>query len=89
VELIVFVVIVVAVGGLGLWLGMLAAPHIGRLAERHDEEPDGAVVQVAPEAEPDAPPAEPGAPPAEPGAPPAEPGAPPAEPGAPKETSGR
>jgi hypothetical protein len=41
VELIVFVMIVVVVAGLGLWLGMLAAPHIGRLAERHDEEPDG------------------------------------------------
>jgi len=42
VELIVFALVVLAVAGLGVWLGMLAAPHIGRLAERHDEEPDSA-----------------------------------------------
>jgi hypothetical protein len=55
VELIVFVMIVVVVAGLGLWLGMLAAPHIGRLAERHDEEPDGVAAQDARQAEPGAP----------------------------------
>jgi hypothetical protein len=55
VEVIVFVLIVVAVAGLGLWLGMLAAPHIGRLAERHDDEAEAAVVQDAPEAGQDAP----------------------------------
>jgi NADH:ubiquinone oxidoreductase subunit 3 (subunit A) len=38
VALLVFLAIVVAVGVLGVRLGMLLAPRIGRLAERGDEE---------------------------------------------------
>jgi hypothetical protein len=51
VELVVFVVIVVAVAGLGLWLGMLAAPHIGRLAEPHEDESESPATGEAPPAE--------------------------------------
>ena len=29
-------------GGVGLWLGMLAAPRVGRLVDRDEEEPEGA-----------------------------------------------
>jgi hypothetical protein len=39
-ELVPFVILVVAVAAIGLWLGILLAPRIGRLAERDDESPE-------------------------------------------------
>lgn len=41
VALLLFLAIVVAVGVVGVRLGMLLAPRIGRLAERGDEEDRG------------------------------------------------
>ncbi len=39
-ELVPFVSLVVVVAAIGLWLGILLAPRIGRLAERDDESPE-------------------------------------------------
>ena len=36
-----FVIVVVAVLGIGMALGMLVAPRLSRLAERDEEEPGG------------------------------------------------
>ncbi len=38
-DLLVFGVAVLVIGGVGIWLGMLVAPRLGRLFERDDEEP--------------------------------------------------
>jgi hypothetical protein len=39
-ELIVFGVIVALAGGVGIWLGILVAPRLGRWAERQTEDED-------------------------------------------------
>jgi hypothetical protein len=40
-ELILFLVVVAAVAVVGVRLGMLVAPHLGRLTEPHDEDDGG------------------------------------------------
>ena len=41
VEVIVYLAIVAAIAGLGIWIGMIIAPRIGRLMAPPDEDQDG------------------------------------------------
>jgi hypothetical protein len=41
VEVVIYLVAVVVIAGLGIWIGMIIAPRIGRLMAPPDEDQDG------------------------------------------------